>query len=120
MFTFGVDCYDAARGAGPSLFMGFFVYVWLLWLAKALAARRYKPWTGAVPGVTTTVIVPVFNEPGQVFRRSLASVCANSPTELIVVVDGGDGGVAAVAADYADRVLRISKSGKRAAIAAGL
>jgi hyaluronan synthase len=120
VFTFGVDCYDAARGAGPSLFMGFFVYVWLLWLAKAIAARRYRPWTGPARKLTTTVIVPVFNEPERVFRRSLASVCANSPTELIVVVDGGDGEVATVAADYADRVLRIPKSGKRAAIAAGL
>jgi hyaluronan synthase len=50
----------------------------------------------------------------------LASVVANGPSEVIVVVDGGDPEIAAVAADYADRVLRTPKSGKRAAIAAGL
>jgi hyaluronan synthase len=120
MFTFAVDTYHAVRGSGPSVFMGFFAYVWLLWLAKTLAARRYAPWTGPAPLLTTTVIVPVFNEPEPVFRRALASVRANAPTEIVVVVDGGDTGVAAVASDYAERVLRIPKAGKRAAIAAGL
>jgi hyaluronan synthase len=55
-----------------------------------------------------------------VFRRSLASVVANGPTELIVVVDGGDPEIAAVAREYSDRVLRVPKAGKRMAIAAGL
>src|SRR4051812_48617902 len=100
--------------------MAFFVYVWLLWLAKTFAARRYRPWSGPAPSFGTTVIVPVFNEPASVFRRALASVVANRPTEVIVVVDGGDRDVAAVASDYADRVLLIPKAGKRAAIAAGL
>jgi cellulose synthase/poly-beta-1,6-N-acetylglucosamine synthase-like glycosyltransferase len=120
MFTFLTDTYDAVRGAGPSVFMLFFAYVWLLWLAKTLAASRYRPWPGPAPALTTTVIVPVFNEPEAVFRRALASVLANRPTEIVVVVDGGELDVAAIAADYADRVLRIAKAGKRAAIAAGL
>jgi hyaluronan synthase len=120
MFTFLIDTYDAIGGAGLTLFMVFFVYVWALWTAKALAARRYRPWTGAAPRHTTSVIVPVYNEPEAVFRKALASVTANRPTEIIAVVDGGDPEVAAVAYDYCDRVLRIPKSGKRAAIAAGL
>ena len=120
MFTFLIDSYDTAGGAAPTAFMGFFVYVWLLWLGKTLAARRYRPWVGPAPELTTTVIVPVYNEPEPVFRRALASVRANDPTEIIIVVDGGDREVAGVAADYADRVLLISKAGKRAAIAAGL
>jgi hyaluronan synthase len=120
MFTFLTDSYDAVGGAGVTVFMAFFVYVWLLWIAKAVAASRYRPWTGTSQGLTTTVIVPVFNEPEAVFRRALASVVANNPNEIIVVVDGGDRDVAAVAVDYANRVLRIPKEGKRAAIAAGL
>jgi hyaluronan synthase len=120
MFTFLVDTYDTIGGAAPTLFMAFFVYVWALWTAKWLAARRYRPWRSSPGKLTTSVVVPVFNEPEAVFRRSLASVSANEPTELIVVVDGGDPDVAAVAYDYCDRVLRIPKSGKRAAIAAGL
>jgi cellulose synthase/poly-beta-1,6-N-acetylglucosamine synthase-like glycosyltransferase len=76
MFTFLIDTYDAIGGAGPSLFMVFFLYVWALWAAKALAARRYHPSTGDASGVTTSVIVPVYNEPEAVFRRALASVVA--------------------------------------------
>jgi hyaluronan synthase len=121
VFTFLTDSYDAVRGAGVTPFMAFFVYVWVLWAAKSVAASRYRPWSGTPSRrLTTTVIVPVFNEPERVFRRSLASVLASNPTELIVVVDGGDAGVAAVASDYASKVLRIPKSGKRAAIAVGL
>ena len=66
------------------------------------------------------MIVPVFMESEAVFRHVLASVRANEPTELVAVVDGGDPHVSAVAADYCDRVMDIPKSGKRAAIAAGL
>jgi hyaluronan synthase len=120
VFTFLIDGYDTARGAVPTAFMAFFIYVWLLWLVKTLAARRYTPWRCRAPRLSTTVIVPVYNEPEPIFRRSLASVLANDPTEIIVVVDGGDREVAGVAADYADRVLLVPKGGKRAAIAAGL
>jgi hyaluronan synthase len=120
MFTFLVDSYDTIGGAAPTLFMAFFVYVWAVWGVKSLAARRYRPSKRPAQRLRTSVIVPVFNEPEPVFRRALASVSANQPTELIAVVDGGDAAVAAVAYDYCDRVLRIPKSGKRAAIAAGL
>lgn len=120
MFTFLVDTYDTIGGMAPTLFMVFFLYVWVLWTAKWLLGRRYRPWTDSPAALTTSVIVPVFNEPEDVFRRALASVSANEPTELIAVVDGGDPEVVAVASDYCSRVLRIPKSGKRAAIAAGL
>jgi hyaluronan synthase len=120
VFTFLSHGYAVARGAGPSLFMAFFVYVWILWGAKALAARRYRPWTGKAAAFTTSVIVPVYDEPEPLFRRVLGSIRENDPSEVVVVVDGGDPHLAAVAANHSDRVLQIPKSGKRAAIAAGL
>ena len=58
MFTFATDTYDAVRGAGVTPFMAFFAYVWVLWAAKAVTASRYRPWTGRVSQLTTTVIVP--------------------------------------------------------------
>ena len=121
MFSFIRDSWESLRSGGaPSLFMLFFGYVWAVWAAKALASRRYRPSTHSPGALTTTVIVPVFNEPEPLFRRVLDSVVANRPDELITVVDGGDEDVAAVAAAYSDQVLRIPKAGKRAAIAAGL
>jgi hyaluronan synthase len=120
VFTFLSHLYDNFRGAGMTPFMGFFVYVWLLWTAKAMAARRYRPSSATSVTRSTTVIVPVYNESEALFRQCLASICENEPTEVIAVVDGSDPHLTAVAADYCDRVLQIPKAGKRAAIAAGL
>jgi hyaluronan synthase len=99
--------------------MAFFVYVWALWAAKALVARRYRPSSADPAGRTASVIVPVFREPEALFRRCLAGIRAEEPAELIVVLDGAAPELAAVAAEYADRVVRIPKQGKRAGIAAG-
>jgi hyaluronan synthase len=121
MFSFLRDTWDAlGHGRSPTLYMGFFAYVWLLWSAKALTARRYRPSRSRAPELTTSVVVPIYNETEPVLRRSLASVVANRPTELIAVIDGGDPELAAIAGEYCDRVLRLPKSGKRVAIAAGL
>jgi hyaluronan synthase len=120
MFTFLTDTHDALRGHPLTPYLVFFAYVWGLWVAKAVAARRYRP-TATDPGpLATTVIVPVYREDEAVFRRVLASVAANEPTEIISVIDGGDERLALIAEAYCDRVLRIPKAGKRAAIAAGL
>ncbi|HEX6712735.1 MAG TPA: glycosyltransferase [Thermoleophilaceae bacterium] len=120
MFTFLYRTWESLRGAPATPFMAFFVYVWLLWTAKALLARRYHAAAGSGVERTNTVIVPVFNESAELFASCLASIRANEPTELIVVVDGGAPDLASVAAEYSDRVLRVPKAGKRTAIAAGL
>jgi hyaluronan synthase len=121
MFSFARDAWAVLTGVhAPTLFMGFFAYVWLLWTAKALAARRYRPSTASPGALRTSVLVPVYDEPEDIWRRALASVVANRPSELIAVVDGGDAAIARIAAEYCDRVLRIPKAGKRVAIAAGL
>jgi hyaluronan synthase len=121
MFSFLRDASETARHGGmPSLFVAFFVYVWALWAAKAIAAQRYRPASAPLDGRTTSVIVPVFNESLPLFRRVLESVVANAPTEIVTVVDGGDPAIANLAAEYCDRVLCVPKSGKRAAIDAGL
>jgi hyaluronan synthase len=120
MFTFLTDTYDLVRGAALTPFLAFFVYVWTVWTGKALAARRCRASRAPSPALTTTVIVPVFQEREELFRRVLASVRAEAPTEIVVVVDGGDWEVACVAQYYGNTVLRIPKLGKRVAIGAGL
>src|ERR671938_64375 len=110
MFSFARDLLALLEGTGrPTPFIGFFAFVWLLWTAKAVVARRYRPFTGAPAGLRTSVVVPVYDEPEDVWRRALASVVANAPSELIAVVDGGDAGIARIASEYCDRVLRIPK-----------
>src|SRR4051812_37036622 len=100
-------------GESPTPFVWFFLYVWAVWAAKALAARRYRPWSEDRGLCRTTVLVPVYNEPEAVFRRALAGVRLNEPTETIAVVDGGDTRTAAIAREYCDQVLVVGRSGKR-------
>jgi len=119
VFTFVRDTGHALHGAGLTPFMAFFAYVWVLWTARTLTARRYRPFT-ADPGTSSaSVIVPTYREPEALLRRVLASIRDEAPAELIVVFDGGDPDQAAVAREFADQVIRIPKQGKRAAIAAG-
>jgi hyaluronan synthase len=120
VFTFLNQGYHTLRGAAPTPFMVFFAYVWLLWTAKALLARRYRPFTADPGERRSTVIVPVYNESKAIFYDCLESIRSNAPTELIAVVDGGDPALASIAARYCDRVVQLPKAGKRAAIAAGL
>jgi hyaluronan synthase len=120
VFTFITDSRGVLAGAPITPFLAFFVYIWVVWAAKALAARRYRPATAAAGALTTSVIVPVYDEGEEVFLRVLRSVHDNGPTELITVVDGGDPALASLATEFSDQVLSIEKSGKRAAIAAGM
>ena len=121
MFSFVRDAWESLRSGGaPSLFMVLFVYVWVVWSAKALAARRYRPWTRRAGAAGDDRDRARLQRARGAVPPRARERRANRPTEIIVVVDGGDANVAAVAADYGDRVLRMPKEGKRAAIAAGL
>jgi cellulose synthase/poly-beta-1,6-N-acetylglucosamine synthase-like glycosyltransferase len=123
VYTFYVYLRDVLANGGFYLFLAFFVFVWTVWIAKTLIASRYRPFVDqerATERLRTSVIVPVFDEPDYLFRRVLASVDANEPAELIVVVDGGDPRPARVARELTDKVYLVPKRGKRAAIERGL
>lgn len=122
MYTFFVYLKDLLSTGGVRSFLAFFVFVWAFWALKVFLASRYRPFTDPehkTRSLRTTVVSPVFNEPEEIFRAVLESVRANGPSELIVVVDGGDPHLARVARGYADVVLCMPKRGKRSAIQAG-
>ena len=69
------------------LFTIFSGLVWALWLLKVGLSRRYRPWT-AEHHETTSVIVPVVDEPLDLFRDVLSRVTEQRPDEVIVVING--------------------------------
>jgi hyaluronan synthase len=69
------------------LFTIFSGLVWALWLLKVGLSRRYRPWT-AEHHETTSVIVPVVDEPLDLFRDVLTRVTEQHPDEVIVVING--------------------------------
>lgn len=68
-------------------FAVFMAMIWALWMLRILLARRYKPWTRPYEA-TTSVIIPVVDEPEDLFRDVLERIIKQYPTELIVVING--------------------------------
>jgi len=68
-------------------FAVFMALVWLLWIVKVVLARRYRPWTEPYE-TTTSVIIPVVDEPADLFRDVLDRIVAQRPTEIAVVING--------------------------------
>ncbi|MFJ6573739.1 glycosyltransferase family 2 protein [Streptomyces sp. NPDC091292] len=68
-------------------FAVFMTMIWALWVLRILLARRYKPWTRPYYA-TTSVIIPVVDEPEDLFRSVLRRIIEQQPTEIIVVING--------------------------------
>ncbi|MGE5286641.1 MAG: glycosyltransferase family 2 protein [Micromonosporaceae bacterium] len=67
-----------------AIFMG---TIWVLWLLRVMLARRYRPWRRRWV-TTTSVIIPVVDEPMGLFRSVLERISAQDPDQIIVVVNG--------------------------------
>ncbi|CAN5154683.1 N/A [soil metagenome] len=61
--------------------------IWALWILKLVISSRYKPYTGTYEG-TTSVVVPVVDEPLDLFRDVLGRMVEQRPGEIIVVING--------------------------------
>ena len=61
--------------------------IWILWLIKLIISSRYKPFTGTFTG-TTSVVVPVVDEPLDLFRDVISRMVEQMPGEIIVVING--------------------------------
>jgi hyaluronan synthase len=73
----------------PELYL-FSIYsglIWGLWIVKVVLSRRYRPFTGNFHG-TTSVVVPVVDEPLDLFRDVLGRMVEQRPGEIIVVING--------------------------------
>jgi cellulose synthase/poly-beta-1,6-N-acetylglucosamine synthase-like glycosyltransferase len=88
LFVFLLQVRHAIVDNGPIyLFAVFSAIVWLLWIVKVVLSRRYRPWTQPYQ-TTTTVVVPVVDEPVDLFRDVLGRIVAQQPDEVVVVING--------------------------------
>ncbi|QCR43331.1 glycosyl transferase family 2 [Curtobacterium sp. SGAir0471] len=88
MFTFILQIRQMVEGH-PEFYL-FAVYsavIWLLWLLKVVLSARYRPFTGTYSG-TTSVVVPVVDEPLDLFRDVIGRMVEQGPGEIIVVING--------------------------------
>lgn len=68
-------------------FAAFMTLVWALWMVRLVLLRRYRPWRRAFD-VTTSVVIPVVDEPLDLFRDVLTRITAQHPDEIIVIING--------------------------------
>jgi hyaluronan synthase len=69
------------------LFTVFVVITWVLWLVKVALSRAYRPWTEPFE-TTTSVVIPVVDEPIDLFRDVLHRIIAQGPSQIVVVING--------------------------------
>jgi hyaluronan synthase len=69
------------------LFSVFVLLTWAVWLLKVTLSRHYEPWTEPF-GTTTSVVIPVVDEPPALFREVLQHIVDQGPTQIVVVING--------------------------------
>ena len=88
MFVFVLQIRQMLEGRTEFyLFAIFSTIIWVLWLLKVVLSRRYTPYTGEFHG-TTSVVIPVVDEPLDLFRDVLTRIVEQRPDEVIVVING--------------------------------
>jgi hyaluronan synthase len=88
LFTFLLQLRETLQHGHPlHLFTIFVATVWALWTVKVLLSRRYRPCT-APYRPTTSVVIPVVDEPLELFREVLRRIGDQHPDETIVVING--------------------------------
>ena len=89
MFVYLLQLREAALGhmGALVLFPIYATLVWINWGIRAGVSRRYRPWT-ETHDITATVIVPVVDEPVDLFFDVLQRIQKQSPHEAIVVING--------------------------------
>lgn len=101
---------------------------WGVWVFKKICALSYKPMPGANPsltGITLSVVTPVYNEDPKIFKLALDSWQANSPDEIIAVIDKTAEPCIKIFSNFARgkpgaKLIITTKPGKRAALADGI
>ena len=122
MFVYLLQVREAALGhlGALILFPIYSTLVWVNWGLRAGLSRRYRPWTDPFD-ITATVIVPVVDEPLDLFTEVLQRITKQQPHEVIVVINGPRNvGLEEVCFDAGVTYRWTSTPGKRNAVRLGL
>ena len=79
MLTFIIQLLDWSIYGQPHLFVLFFVWVWCIWMSRAIPALLYRPCTRPY-ATTTTVIIPWWTSQRTSFARSWRGSPPSTPT----------------------------------------
>ncbi len=87
MLAFLLQVGEWLRSGQVYLFALFMAWIWALWALRITLARNYRPAQGTW-WTSTSVVIPVVDEPPELFATVLDNITAQNPTEIIVVING--------------------------------
>jgi hyaluronan synthase len=119
MFVFLLQVRDTIETHRIYLFTIFIVLVWAVWLRKVQLSRWYEPYQSD-HDATTSVVIPVVDEPEELFREVLRRIIDQGPGEVIVVINGPrNEPLESICEDVGVRWLWTEIAGKRNAVMLG-
>jgi hyaluronan synthase len=87
VFIFFLQLRETLHGGRLYVFTVLIGVTWALWCLKAWLSRRYTPWTEDYE-TTTSVVIPVVDEPVGLFHEVLDLITEQTPDQVIVVING--------------------------------
>ncbi len=87
MYTFFVQLIDLFRYGNLHYFVLFFLWVWFVWFMRAVPSVRYRPVTKP-HDESVTVLIPVCDEPEELFDEVIGRIVRQSPLQVIVIING--------------------------------
>jgi hyaluronan synthase len=124
MFSFIVQLIDWFQFGKFSFFIIFYFYVWFIFSLKFITAAFYKNFQAPVSfQPRTSVIIPVVDEPIDLFTDVLNRITAQKPDEIIVVINGARNEKLEKVCESYTNIVRwfwIPKPGKRGALEKGI
>ena len=119
MFVFLLQLRDSFANHRVYLFTIFVALVWIIWIRKMQLIRRYRPYTED-HRPTTSVVIPVVDEPETLFREVLKRITAQAPDEVIVIINGPRNAMLeGICAEFFVRWIWTEIPGKRNAVKVG-
>lgn len=88
MYSFLIMLSDYIKSRNIHWFMVFFIFIMIRWAIVFFTSLRYRPYECEDREFFTTVIIPVVDEPLEMFARVLGEMVKQLPNEIIVVVNG--------------------------------
>ena len=88
MYTFILMCIDFVHTGRLHWYMIFISFILIRWLIVRLFADRYKPYKCANKDLFTSIIIPVVDEPIDIFSQVLTRIADQKPDEIIIIING--------------------------------
>lgn len=88
MYTFILMCIDFVHTGRLHWYMIFISFILIRWLIVRLFADRYKPYKCTNKDLFTSIIIPVVDEPIDIFSQVLTRIADQKPDEIIIIING--------------------------------